>query len=155
MPRRWGAAVRSGFTLVEGLVAMALIAITFVSLYAGIASCLFTIRFSRENLRASQILVEKMEAIRTYSWDQINSNGFIPANFVVPYYSDGSSNGGGLFYTGSVAITSVPFTANYSNQMKEIKVTLTWATQRMLRTRDVNSYVARYGLQRYVFKDEE
>lgn len=148
-------AVRSGFTLVEGLVAMGLIAITFVSLYAGIASCLFTIRMARENLRASQILVEKMEAIRTYSWDQINSNGFIPATFVVPYYSDGSSNGGGLFYTGSVAITSVPFSVNYSNQMKEIKVTLSWRTQQILRTREINSYFARYGLQRYVFNDKE
>jgi hypothetical protein len=129
------------------------VGITFVSLYAGITSCLFTIRLAKENLRASQILVEKMEAIRTYSWDQINSNGFIPKSFTVPYYTDGGADGGGLFYTGTVAISSVPFSANYSNSMKEIKVTLNWQMRDLSRTREISSYVARYGLQRYVFND--
>jgi len=143
-----------GFSLVESVVAMALVGITFIALYAGITSCLFMIRMAREDTRASQILVEKMEAIRTYSWDQVSSNGFIPATFSVPYYSDEATNGNSLVYEGVVSIKNVPFSTNYTNQMKEIKVALNWKTRDLLRTRELSSYVARYGLQRYVFNEK-
>jgi prepilin-type N-terminal cleavage/methylation domain-containing protein len=143
-----------GFSLIETLVAMSLVGITFIALYAGITSCLFSIRMAREDTRASQILVEKMEAIRTYSWDQINSNGFIPKTFTLPYYSGNSSNGNSLLYEGIVSIKEVPFATNYTNQIKEIKVTLNWKTRELPRTRELSSYVARYGLQRYVFNEE-
>src|SRR5881296_83371 len=104
---------RSAFTLVEAVVAMAVCGIMIVALYSGITSGFFHIRMARENFRATQIMVEKMEVIRLLTWDQINSNGFVPATFSAPYYPDNSTSAtnsasGGLVYNGTITITDVP-----------------------------------------------
>jgi prepilin-type N-terminal cleavage/methylation domain-containing protein len=69
-------AARAAFTLVELVVAMAVIGVVVVSLYGGITSGISSVRMARENLRATQILVEKTEAIRLYRWDQITNSLF-------------------------------------------------------------------------------
>src|SRR5690349_17496125 len=46
---------RSAFALAEVLVSVALMAIAFISLYAGISSSFAVTKLSRENLRATQI----------------------------------------------------------------------------------------------------
>jgi prepilin-type N-terminal cleavage/methylation domain-containing protein len=145
---------KQGFSLVESLVAMGIIGITFLSLYAGITACLFNARMSREDMRASQILVEKMEAIRTYSWNQVISNGFIPTKFTIPFYTSATNGANSLQYTGTVTIAEVPFSTNYTNQMKSITVRLDWKTRETLRTREFTSYLAHYGMQRYVFNED-
>ena len=49
--------------MVEVLVAVSLVGIMFVSLYSGISSGFAVVQLARENLRATQILQEKMETI--------------------------------------------------------------------------------------------
>ncbi len=84
---------QAGATLIEAIVSMGVFGISFVSLYAGMSMSFSIIGNARENLRATQVMVEKMETIRLYSWDQINTSGFIPATFTE--YYDPSSTGGG------------------------------------------------------------
>src|SRR5437870_1691715 len=74
------------FTLVEVIVCTAIVSILFVSLYGGIASGFSLVTLARENLRANQVILEKMETIRLYNWDQVNSNGFLPSSFTAPFY---------------------------------------------------------------------
>ena len=62
----------------EVLVAVAIIGTVFVSLYLGMTQGFAIVQVARENLRATQILQEKTEIIRLYTWDQINTAGFIP-----------------------------------------------------------------------------
>src|SRR5207237_602455 len=81
-----GQSRQSAFSLVEMIVCTAIMVILFVSLYGGISSGFAVVNLARENLRANQIIVEKMETVRLYNWDQINSNGFLPPTFTAPFF---------------------------------------------------------------------
>jgi len=75
------------------------------------------------NLRATQIMLEKMETIRLYTWDQISSNGFIPTEFTAPFYPNvGSSSdadrGSGITYYGKLYVTNAPIDSSYSTNLK-------------------------------------
>src|SRR3954468_16463899 len=67
---KFGSAVRarrasvSAFTLIETVVATMLAGIMLPTLYAGLASGFSIVQAARENLRATQILVQRMEAVR-------------------------------------------------------------------------------------------
>ncbi|MCX6902861.1 MAG: hypothetical protein NTW03_05180 [Verrucomicrobia bacterium] len=138
------------FTIVEVCFSMAMAAIMFIALYAGLESGFAMMRLARENTRATQIMIEKMETIRLYTWDQINSNGFIPNNFSVAYYPMGGSNCG-VIYNGVLTITNVPFNTSYAGNMRKVIVTLNWQTGSTPRSRTLSTYVARYGLQNYIW----
>jgi hypothetical protein len=144
--------------------------ILFVSLYGGIASGFAVVNLARENLRANQIIVEKMETIRLYNWDQVNSNGFIPATFTAPFFptvvtnivstnSDGTvqtnsagfDGTGGLTYFGTVTITNAPMTNAYSSSMRLVIVSLTWTNSNVPRTRELQTLIAQSGMQNYVY----
>jgi len=74
-----------GFSLVKVMVGVAVFGVACVSLYAGVTFGFNSVRLARENLRATQILMEKMEVIRLYSWAEITEPGFIPATFEATY----------------------------------------------------------------------
>src|SRR5678815_1615413 len=61
----------TGFTLIEVLVGLAVIGFVFLSLYAALASGISVTQMTRENLRATQVLLEKAETFRIFSWDQV------------------------------------------------------------------------------------
>jgi prepilin-type N-terminal cleavage/methylation domain-containing protein len=145
------------FSLIESLVATAIVSIVCMGLYAGISSGFTVVEQSRENLRATQILLEKMETIRLYSWDQINSNSFIPPTFSAafqPGRTNYSTNS--LVYTGSVLVTNVgqtltSWSENYSNDMRLVVVQLTWRSAGANHTRTMRTMISRYGMQNYIY----
>jgi prepilin-type N-terminal cleavage/methylation domain-containing protein len=143
--------VESGFSLIEVLMGMFVVGGLIVSLYAATAWGFSVIRIARENLRATQVMAEKMETIRLYNWDQITSNGFIPPAFSVPYYPAGSSNSVGIIYQGTMVLTNCPLLTSYSNDMRKVIVTINWKSGNLPRTRSMESYVSRYGLQNYIY----
>jgi len=109
---------------------------------------------AREDLRATQIMLEKMEVIRLYSWDQINgSNGYaIPTTFTNTYYPPGIGTSPGLTYNGTLAILPVSFTnAEYATNMCQIQVSVSWPSGKTTRTRTMNTYVGQYGMQSYIY----
>src|SRR5262249_43999527 len=69
-----------GQTFAEVLVAIGVLGFMLVSLYAGFSSGFAVVRVARENLRATQILEERMEVIRLFRWEEV-APGFIPTNF--------------------------------------------------------------------------
>lgn len=149
-PRPVVARVAAGFTLVETLVAVAIIGITFLALYTGFMAGWALVQVARENLRATQILAEKMETIRLYNWDQVNSNGFIPATFTAAFYAtNGVTNG--ILYSGTVAVANAPLTESYSNDLRLVTVNLSWTSSGILRQRQMSTFISRYGLQNYVY----
>ena len=75
----------AGFTLTEIMVACLILGVSFFALFSGMTYCLGSLRFARENLRATEIMVDKMEAIRLYNWDRLNDPGYVPKTFTVPY----------------------------------------------------------------------
>jgi prepilin-type N-terminal cleavage/methylation domain-containing protein len=155
----------SAFSLIEVMISVAIIGIMFVSLYGGIASGFAVINLARENLRATQIILEKMEAIRLYSWDQVNSNGFIPSTFSASFFpavpkgtnssdtNSVSSESGGTVYYGSVAIKDVDedVPSAYAPNMRRVIIGITWKSGNVEHSREMETFVSEHGLQRYVY----
>ena len=144
----------TAYALAEVMVAVAVVGFMFVSLYAGVSSSFTIMQVARENLRATQILVERMETIRLYNWDQVTNSAFIPRTFTNFYYPQGLSNGGGgIQYTGLISVTIKPpeLTNSYASDMARVNVQIGWVSGRRTRLRDIETYVARHGLQNYVY----
>jgi len=140
------------YTLIEVVVATGLLGLMIVAFYGGIASGFSLVGLARENLRANQIVLERMETIRLYSWDQINSNGFIAPTFKEWFYPGGATNGGaGTAYFGTMEITDAPVDAVYSTNMKRIHVTLSWTNNKARRTHEMETFVSEYGMQNYIY----
>lgn len=143
------------YSLVEVLVAMAITGIVFVSLYAGFSSGFAIIQLARENLRATQILVEKMETIRLYTWDQLNDPDFIPPTFEAPYYPlGGGSTNAGIIYSGRLTLTNASFSGtspSYASNLREVRVEVTWNSNGIQRRREMKTLVAENGLQQYIY----
>lgn len=140
----------AAFSLIELMIAVAISGIMFVSLYTGFSTGLAIVQLARENLRATQILQEKMETIRLYTWDQIATPGFIPTNFTDVFYP-GTQSSGGLIFTGTLSIASAPLTESYGADLKQVTVSVEWLSAKVLRTRSMTTFVSRYGLQHYVY----
>ncbi len=152
---------QTAFTMLEILIAVAIMVVTFVSLYLTLSGGFAIIQTTREDLRATQVLQEKMETIRLYTWDQVTNVGFVPTNFTAPFYaanltnangSAGYSGLSGLTYTGSVAIGMSSVTnASYSNDLRQVSISLSWVSGNRVRTRTVSTLISHYGLQNYIY----
>src|SRR2546423_15220312 len=94
----------AAFSLVEAAVGMGVIGTVVGAMLTGLTTGTFTMRMARENLRATQIMLEKVETIRLYSWDQVTNSSFIPANFTATYDPQGAPDVG-LRYNGTMSIT--------------------------------------------------
>ena len=138
------------FTLIEVLVAILAAAVSVVSLYAGFSSGFAAVETSRESLRATQVMLEKLETIRLYSWTQINTAGFVPTNFLAPFNPTTNSTGG-FNYQGTVSISSAPISDSYSNDLKQVTVTVNWTAANVARSRTMTTLVSQYGLQNYIY----
>jgi Tfp pilus assembly protein PilV len=146
-----GKAPRAGFGLVESLIGVLVMGIVFVALYAGMATGFQSVRASRENLRATQILLEKFETIRLYNWDQITAPGFVPETFTNKFAPTQGSTG--TDYIGRVTITSnMPpaMTEVYTTDMRMVVINLSWKSGAQTRSRTFTNFVAKYGLQNYI-----
>ena len=143
-------ASQTGFSLVEATVSLGIIGTVVVALFSAFTSGFMTVQMARENLRATQIMLEKMETIRLYSWDQVNAAGFIPPTFTASY-DPNSTNAQGLVYSGHLTIIPAPISSSYSNDMKQVTVQLNWKTGALDRSRKFTTYICRDGLQNYIY----
>ena len=141
------------FTLMEVLVAAAIIGVQFVTLYLGMTQGFGIVQVSRENLRATQILQEKMETIRLYKWDDIITPGFIPATFTDSFYPAGLTNQG-VNYQGTMTISDVPAplsSTSYASDLKLVVVQVNWTSGNVQRKREMRTLVSHYGLHNYIY----
>jgi prepilin-type N-terminal cleavage/methylation domain-containing protein len=142
---------QQAFTFVEVVTALAVICLLVLAVYGAITSGVGTMRMARENLRATQVLLEKMEALRLYNWDQLNTN-FMPTAFVVPYDVESTNTKSGILYQGRIMIETADTGATYNADMRRVTVHLDWQTGYIARTREMTTYVCRSGLQNYVYQ---
>lgn len=139
-----------GFSIVEAVIGLGMIGTVASALLTGVSTGMFTLKLARENARASQIMIEKLETIRLYNWSQVNSNGFIPPTFTANYDPDNTQNSG-LIYSGTVSIASANIGSSYSNEVKAVTITLNWASGGLPRQRQNTTYVSHYGLSDFVY----
>jgi type II secretory pathway pseudopilin PulG len=143
----------SGVTLVDVVMAIGLLGVMASGIFGSFRYGFFTLQLVRENQRATQILLEKVETLRLYRWDQVNTPGFIPTNLPTEVYDPQAPSGQqGTTYYGTVAIsTNAPFSTSYSSNMRRLTVTLTWTTGNIPHTRSLMTYIAKDGIQNYVY----
>jgi hypothetical protein len=149
-----GRVYEAAFALPELMVAVAMCAVMAVSLYGGISFGFSNITLARQNLRATQIALEKMEIVRMYSWEQVNSNGFVPTSFTAPFFptvGGGADTNGGVVYYGTTVITNFNRSISYSNDVRKIQVTLNWTNRNIHQTLQMSTYISQYGMQRYIY----
>src|SRR5947208_14200225 len=130
----------------EGLVAVAVIGVVFVTLYLGMLHGFAIVKLGRENLRATQILEEKMEIVRLYTWRQINTAGFIPQSFTNYFYPVGTQNTLVTAYVRSMNLGPSGVTEAYSNVPQLVTVTVTWVSETVQRTQTKCSYDSQQGV---------
>src|SRR5262249_17210584 len=128
---------------------MAVMGTSAIALFSGFTSGFFTMQMARENLRATQIMLEKTETLRLYSWDQINTTNFVPPTFTAPY--DPNSTNSGIVYNGTMTIGPCPLVTTYKDDMRQVMVGLIWRTGSLNRSRTFTTYIARNGLQNYIY----
>jgi hypothetical protein len=148
------------------MISMAVVAMMFVSLYAGITQGLAVISTARENMRATQIMIEKIELLRLYSWDQMNTPGFIPAAFaerLMPANATNSSttaatvaalatpSGAGTVFVGTIELGAAPVNDGYTSAMRQATLTVTWTNGNIRRSRSMQTLVAQLGIHDYVY----
>ena len=145
---------RSGFTLVEALIATAIVGFSFVGLYAGLVQGDNLIQNTSQNNRASEIMAEQMETIRLYTWDQLTNSGYIPLSNTISYYptsvTNSSSQGVGIVYTELLSISNCPVTENYGADLRQVTVTVLWSSATGNHQRQMTTLVSHYGMQNYV-----
>src|SRR5690349_1657038 len=112
-------------------------------------------RIARENQRATQIMLEKLEAIRLYNWSQVTNDSFIPDTFTAPYDPTATGSAQGTTYYGTMSVTTPTFsgtTPNYSASIRQFNVSVSWTNVGGLtHTRSLSTYVAQNGIQNYVY----
>jgi prepilin-type N-terminal cleavage/methylation domain-containing protein len=92
---------QSGFTLVDSLVAIAIMAGVFAALYALSGQCVYVINSGRELTSAQQVLQDRVEQLRNLQWAQVTDSNYL-ANNVFNQASQNGSYLNGLSETISV-----------------------------------------------------
>jgi type II secretory pathway pseudopilin PulG len=144
------------FTIAEAVISVVIVAVGAAGLMGAINYSFFGMRMARENLRATQIMLERTEAIRLWRWDKISPVGQtnVPPTFDEYYDPTVPTNSpsAGAHYFGTVSIGAFPDTSpSYATNMRELKITLQWQTGKIMRYRTNTTYVAEDGIQNYVY----
>jgi prepilin-type N-terminal cleavage/methylation domain-containing protein len=143
-----------GFTLVETVIGMAIVSFVFMALYSGISHGFKIILTSQQNMRATQVMLEKMETIRLYSWTQLLTPDFIPESFVAaldPADTDIEDLSEDEVFDGEVSIEASGLGTSYAGEMRKITITLKWKTSGRPQERSMTTLVSKNGLQNYIY----
>jgi len=144
-----------GFTLVEVMMGAMILGILTLAFCACLSTGFTIVQSVRENLRATQILLQRTEAIRLFNWNQLQDTNYLKPTFIEAYDPSSTANAGATYYGTVVSSPSTNLPAAYSANVKTITISLSWTNyvgrQRIPRNRQLQTEVARYGMQNYVF----
>lgn len=152
----------AAFSLVEAVVGMAIMGITFAALYGGMAYGISSLQMSRESLRATQLMSEKLDTIRLYAWDKVVIPGYISNSFTATFVPEDPAlaakgfTSGGVIYYGTVTVSTNSsalsgFSDTYKMDLCEVSVSLAWTNGAKAHSARMSTLVARNGLQTYVY----
>lgn len=110
---------------------------------------------TRQELRATQILTQKSEAIRLCSWSSLTN---CPISFTEVYDPNSPNGSVGTRYVGTISTndpTVIPNSMSYRSNMCVATITLFWTNyignQRLIHSRTTQTLIARYGIQNYIW----
>ena len=142
----------AAFSLLEVMFAVVVVGISVITLFSAFAYGDRITQETRSNLRASQILLEKAETIRLYSWDQITVSNYIPTTVFIDKYNPNNGAGSqGISYYVQMSYGPAPLATSYSNDMIQFTVTARWTNGFLPHYRQFTTYIARNGMQDYIW----
>jgi prepilin-type N-terminal cleavage/methylation domain-containing protein len=136
---------KDGFTLVEVIVSMFLMATVFTAAFGSYFLGMRIIEDARDQVRASQIIQSELEKLRTANWDQLENMLYaeplkVDQDFATNYAKD---------YVGIRYLWDVT-----AGQQKWVVVIVTWKNSRGLLTRQVfNTVFTKDGLNDYYYRE--
>lgn len=150
------------FTLIEVMLAVVVAATIFVAVGRGLGVGFGLVQISREDLRANQICLSRMEGIRLCRWDtQLFDTNIVPRTFTDYFYPVGLSKQTNAYvvYQGTVTLdTNLAFSPSpsYASNLCKITVQVTWTdnaftSKSITHTQSVSTLVSQDGIQNYVF----
>jgi len=146
---------KTAFFLLEAVIGMALLGLVFMAMYTGLVTTTFSVQLSRENLRATQLMAEKLDTIRLYGYKKIIDDPFYLKWTDVPVYPDDPSKPGNdataRVFKGEIVVDAAPITEAYAADMRMITVRVMWTTGKLNRTRSMSTLISKYGLYKYVY----
>jgi hypothetical protein len=131
------------------MVGFLLLGIVIAALFGGFSFGFNSIKLSQEEVRADQILVQKLESLRIYNFTNV-INGYIPTNFSAYYSTSNAVNG--VTYNGTMSVTPfVPSAAGevYSNTLRQVTASVSWFSEGMNHTRTMMTLVSTNGIATY------
>jgi prepilin-type N-terminal cleavage/methylation domain-containing protein len=147
------------FTLIEVMVSVALLAIMMAAIYPAFVIGFASIKTTREDERATQIVTQKLESFRLLTF---NEQLLCPTSFVEYYDPYGSNNSQGALYAGTITIATnttalnqvIPNTS-YQSNVRLITIGVTWTNtinnNPVVHTRQMQTLSAYWGLQNYLY----
>ncbi|MDD5139144.1 MAG: prepilin-type N-terminal cleavage/methylation domain-containing protein [Verrucomicrobiales bacterium] len=146
------------FSLIEVMIAIGMASIMFLALYYGVATGAVIVKVTREQLRATQVGLYRMEGIRLCNWTQVTNASIVPVSFNDYFYPPGvGGNSNGIVYKCTMSVSNAIFspTNSYSGKMKVVTVTVNWTDvdfkQTNNRSQTFKTFVSKYGMQNYIF----
>jgi len=146
-----------GFSLVEALVSVAILAVVLVTIFGLLDFNLSATRLCRENARATQILLDKMECLRLYQWPQLTNPAVLLTTFTNWSYESTNAGlaggvGQGAQYLGNITITTpAPALAGttYCSNLALVTVAVSWnsGNTNLTHTRSMSTYFSRVGME--------
>jgi type II secretory pathway pseudopilin PulG len=156
----------AAFTLPEVLVSILLFAMAGSAFFLGMGQGLTFTEENELNMRAEQIVAERMETIRLYTWMQvtntITNNGtvYVPKSFTTSFYPNGGTNGAGVTFTGAVTIGNAGLPEAYNTDIRQVTVTVNWysgsnwTTGKIKHQLAATTFVTHWGMQNYVYESK-
>jgi prepilin-type N-terminal cleavage/methylation domain-containing protein len=147
-----------GYSLVEVMVAVLVLALIMLSVYGLLNSGFGTIAVTREEERATQIMSQKLEAIRLLTWPQLSNCPTTFQETFNPQGGGGTNGTAGITYYATLKTTdpATNLPSAYSGSVHLITVTVTWTnnfngTAPAGHTRQMQTLSALNGLQTYIY----
>jgi prepilin-type N-terminal cleavage/methylation domain-containing protein len=153
---------KGGFTYIETMVAVAIVALFFAALYALNAQCLNVLNSGRQAAAAGQSLHDRIEQFRSCTWEQLTDASYIQNNILNAATTSGYNIAGN---TETVTLSAYPIgtmpttvvrtngtasiTSSNSNlvngDMVRVDVSLTWvaALGARARSQSLSSIIAK------------
>lgn len=136
---------------------MTISAIAIAAMFNTFSNGYTILRVARDDERATQILMQKTEAIRLLTWNNLTN---CPTSFVDSFNPTGITNGTqGTVYYGSISLlgdpTNIPSSVSYRSYVHLITISIVWTNtvnkNLVVHTRQAQTLLARQGMQTYLY----
>jgi hypothetical protein len=139
----------------------------FAALFYGISNGISLLEMTRQNMRATQIIVSRMEGLRLCAWgngtnqpSQVFNSDILPDTFIDRFYPvalNGNTNLGVTYYGAISVQTNLTLSpaASYSGNMALVTISLRWTNNGygnlLSHAKQMSTYVSKSGVQNYIY----